>query len=52
MDLEAVIHSEVRNRKRNHILTHKGRIQKTVQVFLQSRKRDTDVENTCLNTKW
>ena len=55
MDLETVIQSEVSQKEKNkyHILTHVCGICKNgySRSYLQSRNRDTDVENKRMDTK-
>ena len=54
MDLETIIHSEVSQEDKNkhYILTHKCGMKKCYrQSYLQSRNRDTDVENKHMVTK-
>ena len=54
MDLETIIHSEESQEDKNkhYILTHKCGIRKCYrQSYLQSRNRDTDVENKRMVTK-
>ena len=54
MDLETIIHSEVSQEDKNkhYILTHKCGMKKCYrQSYLQSRNRDTDVENKHMDVK-
>ena len=55
MDLETVIQSEVSHKEKNKysILTHTCGIWKNWcrHSYLQSRNRDTDIENKCMDTK-
>ena len=55
MDLETVTQSEIRQREKNKycILTHIYGIRKKWyrESYLQSRNKDTDVENKCMDTK-
>ena len=55
MDLETVLQSEVSQKEKNkyHILMHICGIWKNWyrRYYLQSRNRDTNVENKCLDTK-
>ena len=55
MDLETVIQSEVSQKEKNkyHILTHIWNLKENWyrRSYLQSRNRDTDVENKRMDTK-
>ena len=55
MDLKSVIHTEVSQKEKNkyHILMHICGIQENsiIEPILQSRNRDTDMENKYMNTK-
>ena len=52
MDLESVIQSEVRKRKILCINTCVWNLEKWCRCsYLQSRSRETDVENKCMDTK-
>ena len=49
MDLETVIQSEVSQKEKYRILTHIKNWYR--RSYLQSRDRDTDIENKCMDTK-
>ena len=56
MDLETVIQSEVGQKEKkniSYILTHMWNLRKWYRcTYLQGRKRDADVENKRVDTRW
>ena len=52
VNLETVIQSEVSHKNKYHILTHVRGIQKNSRhTYSQSRNRDKDIEDRCMDTK-
>ena len=53
MDLGSDIRSEVREKQTSYISTYTRNLEKQYRLtYLQSRNRDTDVENKRMDTKW
>ena len=52
MGLETVIQSEVRKRKISYNISYMWNLEKWyIGTYLQSRNRDTDIENKCMDNK-
>ena len=52
MDIETAILSEISQKKKVHINTYIYNLEKWYRgTYLQSRNRDTDIENKCMDTK-